>query len=97
VVPSHSTSSRVSGSILLIGRSERVVSCDTVRAFLSDSAHLRCSVFRHFDSDGSGSIDQQELNAALRGFGYNLSRELLELIMIKYSRPYLIYNTYEME
>jgi len=43
------------------------------------------NVFRHFDRDGSGSIDQQELNAALKGFGYNLSNTLLELIMIKYS------------
>lgn len=79
-------SSRVSGSTSQTGKSERVVSFDTERAF-SDSADLPCSVFRHFDRDGSGSIDQQELNAALKGFGYNLSRELLELIMIKYSRP----------
>jgi len=71
---------------------------DTERAFLlSDSAALQSSVFRHFDRDASGSIDQQELNAALRGFGYNLSRELLELIMIKYSRPYLIHNAYQIE
>jgi len=80
-------SSRASGNISQTGRSERVVSFDIERAFLTQAV-LPCSVFRHFDRDGSGSIDQQELNAALKGFGYNLSRELLELIMIKYSRPY---------
>lgn len=78
--------SLVSGSISQTGKSERVVSSDIVRAFLTQRTDPS-SVFRHFDRDGSGSIDQQELNAALKGFGYNLSRELLELIMTKYSRP----------
>ncbi|KAF8509546.1 hypothetical protein JB92DRAFT_497121 [Gautieria morchelliformis] len=41
-------------------------------------------VFRHFDQDGSGSIDGQELANALRSFGYNLSPPILSLIEQKY-------------
>ncbi|KAF8466516.1 hypothetical protein JB92DRAFT_3086221 [Gautieria morchelliformis] len=42
------------------------------------------SVFRHFDSDRSGSIDGPELANALRQFGYNLSPQLLSLVEKKY-------------
>ncbi|KAL0955564.1 hypothetical protein HGRIS_001805 [Hohenbuehelia grisea] len=41
-------------------------------------------VFRHFDRDRSGSIDGQELQEALRQFGYNLSPQLLDLVQKKY-------------
>jgi len=41
-------------------------------------------VFRHFDADRSGSIDGQELERALRQFGYNLSPQLLYLLQQKY-------------
>ncbi|KAI0312193.1 hypothetical protein OF83DRAFT_1087173 [Amylostereum chailletii] len=41
-------------------------------------------VFRHFDRDGSGSIDGGELQDALRQFGYNLSPQLLGLLERKY-------------
>lgn len=42
------------------------------------------NVFRHFDADKSGSIDGQELNSALKQFGYNLSPQLLHLLEAKY-------------
>ncbi|KII95477.1 hypothetical protein PLICRDRAFT_150222 [Plicaturopsis crispa FD-325 SS-3] len=42
------------------------------------------NVFRHFDRDQSGSIDQQELAQALQQFGYNLSPQLLHLVEKKY-------------
>lgn len=42
-------------------------------------------VFRHFDRDGSGSIDGHELAQALRSFGYNLSPGLLQLVEQKYA------------
>jgi len=42
-------------------------------------------VFRHFDRDRSGSIESHELSEAMRSFGYNLSRSLLQLIEQKYS------------
>jgi len=42
-------------------------------------------VFRHFDRDGSGSIDGGELADALRQFGYNLSPQLLSLLERKYA------------
>jgi len=42
-------------------------------------------VFRHFDRDGSGSIDGHELHAAMKNFGYNLSPTLLSLVEQKYS------------
>lgn len=41
-------------------------------------------VFRHFDSDRSGSIEGRELSDALRSFGYNLSPGMLTLIEHKY-------------
>jgi len=41
-------------------------------------------VFKHFDRDGSGSIDGGELTQALRQFGYNLSPQLLHLVQSKY-------------
>ncbi|KAI9059895.1 EF-hand [Trametes sanguinea] len=42
------------------------------------------NVFRHFDRDQSGSIDNRELADALRQFGYNLSPQLLQLVERKY-------------
>jgi len=42
-------------------------------------------VFRHFDSDRSGSIEGPELMQALRQFGYNLSEPLLGLVQRKYA------------
>ncbi|KAI5117977.1 hypothetical protein M0805_004910 [Coniferiporia weirii] len=41
-------------------------------------------VFRHFDRDRSGSIDGGELEEALRQFGYNLSPQLMRLLLAKY-------------
>jgi hypothetical protein len=41
-------------------------------------------VFKHFDRDRSGSIDGQELSAALKSFGYQLSPMLLNMIEQKY-------------
>jgi len=43
------------------------------------------NVFRHFDRDGSGSIEGNELSQALQSFGYNLSPNLLTLIERKYA------------
>jgi Ca2+-binding EF-hand superfamily protein len=43
------------------------------------------NVFRHFDSDHSGSIEGRELAEALRSFGYNLSPPLLMLVEQKYA------------
>jgi len=42
-------------------------------------------VFRHFDRDRSGTIEGHELSEALRSFGYNLSPQLLNLVIQKYS------------
>ncbi|KAL5504546.1 hypothetical protein ACEPAH_7207 [Sanghuangporus vaninii] len=42
------------------------------------------NVFRHFDRDRSGTIDGQELDTALRQFGYNLSPQLMHLLLAKY-------------
>jgi Ca2+-binding EF-hand superfamily protein len=42
-------------------------------------------VFRHWDADRSGSIEERELAGALTGFGYNLSPHLVRLILNKYS------------
>ena len=47
------------------------------------------NVYRHFDRDRSGSIDTNELNAALRQFGYNLSPQLLRLVEAKYGESAL--------
>jgi Ca2+-binding EF-hand superfamily protein len=45
-------------------------------------------VFKHFDRDQSGSIDGQELHAALSRFGYSLTPQLLDLVQRKYgSQP----------
>jgi len=41
-------------------------------------------VFRHFDRDRSGSIDNTELAEALRQFNYNLSPSLLQIVQRKY-------------
>ncbi|KAK7023958.1 EF-hand domain-containing protein [Favolaschia claudopus] len=43
------------------------------------------NVFRHFDRDGSGSIEGRELSEAMRSFGYNLSPPLLTLVERKYA------------
>ncbi|KAI0260133.1 EF-hand [Gloeopeniophorella convolvens] len=44
-------------------------------------------VFRHFDADQSGAIDGTELRSALNQFGYELSPELLRLLVAKYATP----------
>ena len=44
----------------------------------------RQDVFRHFDKDRSGTIEGQELKAALSQFGYNLNPQLLQLLERKY-------------
>lgn len=41
-------------------------------------------VFLHFDRDRSGTIDGNELQAALNQFGYRLSPNLLNLLLRKY-------------
>jgi len=43
------------------------------------------NVFKHFDSDQSGSIEGGELAQALQQFGYNLSPKLLGLVQRKYA------------
>ncbi|KAE8226432.1 hypothetical protein CF319_g966 [Tilletia indica] len=45
------------------------------------------NVFRHFDNDRSGNIDQGELQNALHSFGYNLNPKLLHLLVTKYINP----------
>ncbi|KAJ6525877.1 hypothetical protein DFH09DRAFT_1416110 [Mycena vulgaris] len=42
-------------------------------------------VFRHFDRDRSGTIDLDELQNALKQFGYNLSPHVLQLVQRKYA------------
>jgi Ca2+-binding EF-hand superfamily protein len=41
-------------------------------------------VFRHFDTDRSGTIDQAELSRALSNFGYNLNPRLLATVVNKF-------------
>ena len=41
-------------------------------------------VFRHFDRDGSGTIDGDELANAFANFGHNLAPETLAQIQEKY-------------
>jgi Ca2+-binding EF-hand superfamily protein len=41
-------------------------------------------VFLHFDRDRSGTIETNELQAALAQFGYRLSPQLLGLLQRKY-------------
>ncbi|KAJ7619500.1 hypothetical protein FB45DRAFT_930938 [Roridomyces roridus] len=43
------------------------------------------NVFRHFDRDGSGSIEGRELSEAMRNFGYSLPPHVLSLLERKYS------------
>ncbi|CAG2171685.1 unnamed protein product [Oppiella nova] len=45
---------------------------------------LNC--FRSFDTDNSGSIDQQELKQALTTFGYRLSDQFYHILMRKFDR-----------
>ena len=40
--------------------------------------------FQTYDLDGSGTIDAHELQRALRGFGFNLSEVIVDLIVTKY-------------
>jgi Ca2+-binding EF-hand superfamily protein len=47
-------------------------------------------VFLHFDRDRSGSIDGNELQAALAQFGYRLSPQLLNLVQRKYGAVLLL-------
>jgi Ca2+-binding EF-hand superfamily protein len=42
-------------------------------------------VFRHFDKDGSGTIDTWELQSALNQFGMKLSPHLLSLLVAKFA------------
>jgi Ca2+-binding EF-hand superfamily protein len=42
--------------------------------------------FQSFDVDRSGTIDQQELSQALHRFGYNISPELVQLMIRKFDR-----------
>jgi len=42
------------------------------------------NVFKHFDADHSGSINGEELNNALKQFGFNLNPQLLHLLEAKY-------------
>jgi Ca2+-binding EF-hand superfamily protein len=42
--------------------------------------------FQSFDKDRSGSIDRQELQGALKAFGYNVSDKLTHLIIMKFDR-----------
>ncbi|ORZ39343.1 programmed cell death protein 6-like protein [Catenaria anguillulae PL171] len=42
--------------------------------------------FQSFDADGSGSIDTNELQQALYRFGFNLTHELVSLLIRKYDR-----------
>ncbi|KAF8652615.1 hypothetical protein AX16_004304 [Volvariella volvacea WC 439] len=41
-------------------------------------------IFRHFDRDGSGSIDRSELQTALSQLGFNLPPHIIELVQRKY-------------
>lgn len=41
-------------------------------------------MFRHFDKDGSGTIDTWELQSALNQFGMKLSPHLLSLLVAKF-------------
>lgn len=41
-------------------------------------------MFRHFDKDGSGTIDTWELQSALNRFGMKLSPHLLSLLVSKF-------------
>jgi len=41
-------------------------------------------VFRNFDRDQSGTIEGQELDAALRQFGFNMTPNLIRLLSMKY-------------
>ena len=41
-------------------------------------------MFRHFDKDGSGTIDTWELQSALSQFGMKLSPHLLSLLVAKF-------------
>ncbi len=52
------------------------------------------SVFRHWDADHSGTIEERELAGALSGFGYNLPPHLIRMVVAKYSTtPVGGYNT----
>ena len=43
-------------------------------------------MFRHFDKDGSGTIDTPELQSALNQFGLKLSSHLLSLLVAKFGK-----------
>ncbi|KAJ3359728.1 Programmed cell death protein 6 [Allomyces javanicus] len=43
-------------------------------------------IFRTFDVDGNGSIDSSELQRALLTFGYNVTKELVDVLVKKYDR-----------
>ena len=41
-------------------------------------------VFKHFDKDRSGSIEELELEQALRQFGFNLSPRLIMILQVRF-------------
>ncbi|KAK6054508.1 EF hand [Cooperia oncophora] len=44
--------------------------------------------FRGFDLDNSGNIDKQELQNALSRFGYRLSDQFYNILMMKFDRTH---------
>lgn len=54
-------------------------------SFHSSIFSLLSSVFRHWDADRSGTIEERELTGALSGFGYNLPPHLVRMVVAKYS------------
>ena len=47
------------------------------------------ALFNQHDRDRSGSIDFNELSAALRHFGYNLSPQFVQWLMMRFDRQRL--------
>jgi len=43
------------------------------------------SIFLRWDADNSGTIEEPELARALNGFGFNLSPQVVNLLLTKYS------------
>lgn len=85
-----------SGSTSRTGKSKHLAICPMTWLLTWDAYS---SVFRHFDSDNSGTIEANELANALRQFGYNLSPQLINLVATKYceSHECLIMTTDSMD
>ena len=66
--------------VLTVDRVHRSLEFAGLWKYLSDWQN----VFRHFDRDRSGTIEDLELAEALRSFGYTLSPQLLALVGQKY-------------